>query len=120
MMPPPTPIPALIESRAIVGSRAHSRAAAAAASASVLTDSKKLMPASLRRVEQLLHDGERLPFELTKVLKSCVYLDLSVIKSCNLLPSPLPSLLLDFQHHLIGVGGFMGKEATSKAMVGKT
>ena len=31
------------------------------------SNEKKVMPASLRRVEQLLLEGERLPFELTKV-----------------------------------------------------
>lgn len=95
MMPAPTPTP--VDSGAIVGSRAHSRAAAAAAaSASISTDNKKLMPASLRRVEQLLHDGERLPFELKKVPKCCVYFDCFVIKSCDWLPFPYPIFCLSF------------------------
>lgn len=58
-MMPPAPAPVVEGS----GSRS-SRAAAL----SEVQHSKKPAPASLKRVEQLLFEGERLPFELTKVL----------------------------------------------------
>jgi hypothetical protein len=58
-MMPPAPAPVVEGS----GSRS-SRAAAI----SEMQHSKKPAPASLKRVEQLLFEGERLPFELTKVL----------------------------------------------------
>jgi hypothetical protein len=58
-MMPPAPPPAAEGS----GSRS-SRAAAL----SEMQHTKKPAPASLKRVEQLLLEGERLPFELTKVL----------------------------------------------------
>ena len=70
MMPTPAPVHSGSGTGAGTGpggSRANSRAAAAAAATS---DPKKPIPASLRRVEQLLLEGERLPFELSKVLNS--------------------------------------------------
>lgn len=78
MMPAPASAP--LDIGGAPGSRAHSRAVAAA-SASASSESKKLAPASLRRVEQLLQDGERLPFELTKVSHN--YVLFRFVLSCS-------------------------------------
>lgn len=83
--PPPTPTPAplptsVADSTGTSGSRSASRLAASCADALVHAhappQSKKAAPASLKRVEALLLDGEKLTFEITKVGK---YTELSQI-----------------------------------------
>lgn len=61
-MMPPAPAPVAEGS----GSRSSR-----AATLSEMQHTKKPAPASLKRVEQLLLEGERLPFELTKVRYYC-------------------------------------------------
>lgn len=78
--PPPPPTPAPVQTGAPApdawstsGSRSASRLAAALADvpAPIPThapvQSKKAAPASLKRVEALLLEGEKLPFQITKV-----------------------------------------------------
>ena len=73
MPPPPTPAPALMsvaDSTGTSGSRSASRLAASCADVQTHAappQSKKAAPASLKRVEALLLDGEKLTFEITKV-----------------------------------------------------
>ena len=73
MLPPtPAPAPAQIsaaDSIVISGSRSASRLAALCADVPVYApvQSKKAAPASLKRVEALLLEGEKLPFQITKV-----------------------------------------------------
>lgn len=76
--PPPTPAPVQTAAPApdawsTSGSRSASRLAAALADvpapapAHAPVQSKKAAPASLKRVEALLLEGEKLPFQITKV-----------------------------------------------------
>jgi hypothetical protein len=78
MLPPPPPPPTPVHTAApdawsSSGSRSASRLAAALADvpaptpAHALVQSKKAAPASLKRVEALLLEGEKLPFQITKV-----------------------------------------------------
>lgn len=74
MPPPPTPAPApalmsVADSTGTSGSRSASRLAASCADVQTHAppQSKKAAPASLKRVEALLLDGEKLTFEITKV-----------------------------------------------------
>jgi hypothetical protein len=78
MLPPPPPPPAPVHTAAPApdawsssGSRSASRLAAALADvpapAHAPVQSKKAAPASLKRVEALLLEGEKLPFQITKV-----------------------------------------------------
>ena len=77
MLPPPPPPPpapaqtAAPDSLSTSGSRSASRLAASLADVPVPAhapvQSKKAAPASLKRVEALLLEGEKLPFQITKV-----------------------------------------------------
>jgi hypothetical protein len=89
-MMPPAP-PAVAEGS---GSRS-SRAAAL----SEMQHTKKPAPASLKRVEQLLLEGERLPFELTKVLILMLLLLLLLIS-----PQHSPTMInMKIRHTMVAI-----------------